>query len=182
MSAKSRKLGKLKLNQLFVDSLGDAVFQTGDLNDKPFLLDLRKPYPLKLRVYLYNCTNPPGGRALNEYKMQVIVPNQKRGTRGSFDYSAGRLAVLAAYTRFSENIQDGVFIIWDATKHKDFSYSANFQVKAETIIEALCTPVSIGIRNNNEIVLAARPQHLLSAIEMRIDIMSREIQEASHET
>jgi hypothetical protein len=182
MSAKSHKLGRTMLNRLFVDSLGDAVLKTEDLDAKPLIIDLLKPYPLRLRVYLYNCTNPPGGRALDEYKIQVIVPDQQRGTRGSFDYSCGRMALLAAYVCLSDEIADGVFVLWDATKHADFSYSANFQVKAETIIEALCIPVSASTRGNNEIVLAARPQHLLSAIEKRMDIMSRDILEASHDT
>lgn len=182
MITRSHKLRKARLNRLFVNSLGNAVLNVENLDDKPFLIDLRKPYPLRLRVYLYNCTNPPGGRALDEYKIQVIAPNQQRGTRASFDYSDGRMALLAAYTFLSDEIENGVFILWDATKHADFSYSANFQVKAETIIEALCIPVATGTRGNKEIILAARPQHLLSAIEMRMDIMSRDIREASHET
>ncbi|PCL91876.1 hypothetical protein [Paenibacillus lautus] len=182
MSTRTHRLSKTKLNTLFVNSLGDAVLKAENINDKPLLLDLRKPYPLRLRVYLYNCTNPPGGRALDEYKIQVIVPNQGRGTRGNFDYSDGRMALLAAYVSFSDEITNGVFVLWDAMKHVDFSYSANIQVKSETIIEALCIPVSKGIRGNDEVVLAARSQHLLSAIKMRIDLISNDIQEATFET
>ena len=182
MSVKSHKLGRATLNRLFVDSLGDAVLKTENLDGKPLLVDLQMPYPLRLRVYLYNCTNPPGGRALDEYKMQVIAPDQRRGTRASFDYSDGRMPFLVAYVRLSDEIENGVFVLWDTTKHEDFSYSANFQVKAETIIEALCIPISSSTRGNNEIVLAARPRHLLTAIEMRLDIMSRDILEASHDT
>lgn len=182
MSRKSHKLGRATLNRLFVESLGDAVIKTEDLDAKPLIIDLQKPYLLKLRVYLYNCTNPPGGRALNEYKIQVIVPDQKRGARASFDYSDGRMPLLAAYVCLSDEIENGVFVLWDTTKHNDFSYSANFQVKAETIIEALCIPISASTRGNNETVLAARRQHLLSAIEMRMDMMSRDILEAFHGT
>lgn len=181
MSTRLPKLNRERLNSLFVNSLSDAVLKVENLNEKPLLLDLGKPYSLKFRVYLYNCTNPPGGRSLDEYKIQLIVPNQERGSRANFDYSDGRMALLAAYVRLSEEIENGVFVLWDATKHKNFSYSANIQVKSETIIEALCIPVAIGLRGNNEIVLASRPQHLLSAIEKRIDIMIRDIQEESHE-
>jgi len=179
MSAVPKRLNKEQLNRLFVDGLGSAVEKVKDINAKPLIIDLKYPYALKLRVYLYNCTNPPGGRALDEYKIQVIVPNQSRGQRGRFDYSDGRLAILAAYARLSDDIDNGVFVFWDADKHTEFSYSANLQVKAETIIEALCIPVATGTRANNEVVLAVRPKYLLSAIETRIDIMSHDIQGGS---
>lgn len=181
MSTRAHRLSKARLNKLFVSSLGDAVLKVENLNEKPLLLDLRKPYPLKLRVYLYNCTNPPGGRALDEYKIQLIVPDQQRGSRGNFDYSGSRMALLAAYVCLSDEIENGVFVLWDAMKHKNFSYSANIQVKAETIIEALCIPVATGLRGNNEIVIATRPQHLLKAIEKRMDLMIRDIQGESYE-
>ena len=175
MSKIPKKLKREQLNRLFVDGLGPAVKKVDDINGKPLLVDLKEPFPLKLRVYLYNCTNPPGGRALDEYKIQVIVPGQKRGTRGRFDYSGGRLAILAAFVGLSEDTDDGVFVLWDADKHPEFSYSANFQVKAETIIEALCIPVAASTRANNEVILAVRPRHLLSAVRMRVDIMNRNI-------
>ena len=176
MGAHMKKLNKEQLNRLFIDGLGSAVEKVEDITAKPLLIDIRRPYPIKLRVYLYNCTNPPGGRALDEYKIQLIVPEQARGQRGTLDYSGGRLAILAAFARVSDRLDDGVFVLWDADKHVEFSYSANLQVKAETIIEALCLPVAQGTRSNNEIVLASRPKHLLSAIEMRIDIMTKDIQ------
>lgn len=171
----NHKLRIPRLHRIFIDSLGNAVKNVDSIERKPLLLDLQKPYPLKLRAYLYNCTNPPGGRALDEYKIQIIVPNQQRGARGSFDYSDGRLVLLGAYVCLSGEIENGIFVLWDAMKHESFSYSANLQVKAETLIEALYAPVATGLRGNNEIVLAARPRYLLTAIERRIDIMSQNI-------
>ncbi len=181
MSTATPKLRKSRLNQLFIDGLGEAVLKTGNLEDAPLLLDLKEPYPLKLRVYLYNCTNPPGGRAPDEYKIQVILPGQQRGKRASLDYSSGRMPLLAAYVCFGDVLEDGVFVLWDAMKHEDFSYSANVQVKSETIINALCTSVASSMRGNNEMVLAARPQHLLEAIKLRMKIMRLNIKEASDE-
>lgn len=181
MSATIKKLRKEHLNQLFVDGLGEAVLKISSIADTPLLIDLKEPYPLRLRVYLYNLTNPPGGRALDEYKFQVILPGQQRGTRASLDYSDGRMPLLAAYVYVSADIKDGIFVLWDAMKHADFSYSANVQVKAETIIKALCTTVASSMRGNNEIVLAARPQHLLAAVKMRMDIMMRDLKETYNE-
>lgn len=170
MAGKTPKLHKSKLNQIFVDGLGCAVESFVNIGAYPLLLDLRYPYPLRLRVYLFNCTNPPGGRALDEYKIQVILPGQKSRCRASLDYSDGRMPILAAFTTIDGNPENGVFVMWDADKHIDFAYSANVQVKAETIIGALCDPVAESTRNNDEIVLAARPKHLMEALRRRVTI------------
>ena len=66
----------------------------------------------------------------------------------------------------------GFFVLWDAYKHDEFSFSANFQVKAQVIVDALSTPVARGTKNNGEIILAARSNHLLQAIEERLEVGS----------
>jgi len=71
--------------------------------------------------------------------------------------------------------RNGVFVLWDADKHDDFAYSANMQVKSEAIIGALSSKVSKTKRNNNEIIVAARPEYLYDAIKCRIDIMKEDI-------
>lgn len=176
MVLKLPKLSKQQLNRLFLEGLGDAVQIHNGLDAAPLLVDLNPPYPLRIRTYLFNCTNPPGGRALDEYKIQIILPGQKRRSRASLDYSDGRMPLLVAYVCFADEVKDGVFVLWDADKHEDFSYSANMQVKSDTIIKALCEPLALSKRSNNEIVIAARPQYLLEAIKCRIDIMQKDIQ------
>lgn len=172
MRKKPPKLRKQELNRLFLDGLGSVVQYHSDDNSAPLLIDLKHPFSLKLRVYLFNCTNPPGGRALDEYKFQVILPGQIRGQRASMDYSGGRTPILAAYVNEGA---DGVFVLWDANKHEDFSYSANMQVKSETIIKAFCTPLARSKRQNKEEIIAVRPQYLYEAIKCRIEIMKQEI-------
>lgn len=176
MGKRSLKLKKQQLNQLFIEGLGNAVKDHNGFDAAPLLVDLKPPFPLRLRVYLFNCTNPPGGRALDEYKIQIILPGQSRGSRASLDYSDGRMPLLAAYVCFADEVTDGVFVLWDSFKHEDFSYSANMQVKSETIIKALCSPLSISKRNNNEVVIAARPRYLLDAIRHRIVILRKDIE------
>lgn len=173
MSSKgSLKFKKQQLYKLFIDGLGDTVAKHSDIDKSPLLVDLKPPYPLRIRVYLYNCTNPPGGRALDEYKIQIILPGQTRGTRGSLDFSDERMPVLAAYTVVGDDISDGVFILWDPFIREDFAYSTNMQVKSETIIKALSETVAFSRRSNGEIILAARPQHLYEAIRTRVDILA----------
>lgn len=167
MLDKPRRLHKSELNRKFLDGLGDMVAAHSGEESAPLLINLVPPLSLKLRVYLFNCTNPPGGRALDEYKIQIIFPGQKRSERGMVDYSEGRMPVLAAYVPEGE---DGVFIIWDADKHEDFSYSANMQVKSDVIISALYTDIAAITRKNNETILAVRPKYLYAAIKRRLEI------------
>ena len=172
MLDKRPRLKKQELNKLFLDGLGDRVQTHSNEYSAPLLVDLKPPFSLKLRAYLFNCTNPPGGRALDEYKFQVILPGQVRGKRASLDFSDGRTPILAAYVNEGK---DGVFVIWDANKHDDFAYSANMQVKADTIIKAFCSPFARSRRSNNEELIAVRPQYLYDAIKCRIEIMKQEI-------
>lgn len=169
------KLRKQILNQLFVEGLGDAVLKHSGFRSVPLLVDLKPLFPLRLRVYVFNGTNPPGGRALDEYKIQVILPDQKRGNRGSLDFSDGRMPILAAYVCIADEVKNGVFVLWDAYKHSDFAYSANMQVKSETIINALASPISCSKRNNDEIIIAVKALYLLDAIKYRIEILQTNI-------
>lgn len=172
MIKKPKRLSKKALNKTFLRGLGARVRWHSEEESNPLLVDLSAPMPLKLRVYLFNCTNPPGGRALDEYKFQVILPGQQRGERASLDYSDGRMPIIAAYVSEGE---DGIFVLWDADKHEDFAYSANMQVKSDVIIKALCSKTAESKRNNGEIIVAARTGCIFDAIRTRADIMKKEI-------
>jgi len=165
------KLRKEELYKLFIDALGNRVERHTAFNSPPLLVDLKHPYAQRLRVYLYNCTNPPGGRTLDEYKIQIILPGQSRGVRGSLDFSDQRMPLLAAYAVVGDDNHDGVFILWDSCLHNDFAYSANMQVKSEAIMKALGEKVAESRRSTGEILLTARPQHLYEAIRQRVNIM-----------
>lgn len=172
MICSPKRLSKRALNMLFLRGLGERVHWHSGEDSNPLLVDLSGSTPFKLRVYLFNCTNPPGGRALDEYKFQVILPGQQRGERASLDYSGGRMPIIAAYVNEGKN---GVFVLWDADKHDDFAYSANMQVKAEVIIKALCSKTAQSTRNNGEIIVAARTDYIFEAIKAREEIMKKEI-------
>jgi hypothetical protein len=173
MAVKSMRLTPRQLNDFFIYSLGNAVTNINDPNEKPLLVDIKlSSFSVKLCVYLYNCTNPPGGRASDEYKSQIIVPGQQRGQHGSFVHADGRIVHLGAYAILGNTPDTGVFVFWDAMYHENFAYSANIQVKSEILIAALTQPVSIGRKNNNEKIIACRPQYLCEGIESRIMTVS----------
>ena len=160
------------LQEHFVNSLGLAVESSSNIAVKPLLVNIKKPYSLKFRVYLFNCGNPPGGRPIDEYKV-VLNVDQAYGTRGNFDISNGRFALVVGYVRTYD-----IFVLWDASKHKNFAYNKNLQVKADTILNAFVNPTSQQQRRTNngeEIILAARSEYLLQAIMERLNIMYTEL-------
>lgn len=158
-----------QLNRLFLDSLGEAVVSASTITDKPLLVETNLDYfNAKLRVYLFNCTNPPGGRKSDEYKCQITLPGLRRGEHCSFIKGDGRIALLGAVAKLAETNDAIVFIFWDAMYHENCSYSANIQVKSEILISAFAKNVSVGIKSNNEKIVACRPMHLREGIKERI--------------
>lgn len=169
----TERLTQADLHRRFVESLGPGVRPRSILGQKPLDLDLTPPLPTRARVYLFNATRPPGGRPLGEHKVQLILPGQRRGERGSFDHGDGRLVFLAGYAA-----EEDVFVFWDAGLYGTFAWSRNVQVKAETIIEASAGRLAVqhrhlrqpGIGPTLEVVLAAPASRLREALQRRVEI------------
>lgn len=158
---------KSELHQIFIEALGDSVVTHGDLEDFPLEIELEQPLPSKVRLYIYNVTSPPGGRPTGEHKTQLIVPDQDRGERGSFDHSDGRFVLLTGYSKEAD-----VFVLWDAGLHHEFSYSKNVQVKAKPVYEAVAGEIGTQTRNlrsGKETVITANRANLAEAIQRRVD-------------
>jgi hypothetical protein len=168
-----------EMQRRFVDALGGSVTSHSDLSKKPLDLDLDHPLPRKVRVYLFNATKPAGGRPLGEHKIQLILPDQKRGTRGAFAHDDGRFVILAGYSA-----DDDVFALWDAGLYDDFAYSRNVQVKAETIAAASIGTVAEQTRilrprggdQTAEVVLATDAGHLAEALVRRVELTVARLQ------
>lgn len=163
-----------ELHRRLVGALGSASVRSHSTWDaKPFEMDLAPPLPQRVRVYMYNATRPPGGRPLGEHKVQLIVPGQRRGQRGSFDNGDGRIVLLVGYAA-----EEDVFILWDAGLYTDFAWSRNVQVKAETIIQASAGKLATQERQLRppsgrsivETVLAIKPRSLGEAIVRRMEL------------
>jgi len=106
-----RRLSQTELNERFIDALGCECGQiNSETREKPLLLDLVPPLPSRVRIYIWNLTRPPGGRPIDELKVQFIIPGQARGERASFDESGGRTALVVGYS-----VEDDVFFLWDAS-------------------------------------------------------------------
>jgi len=177
----SDRIDQVSLHTVFCRALEGSADCVSDLEVKPLEVDFSSPLPFSARVYLYNATSPPGGRPAGEHKIQLIVPNQARGERGSFDDSGGRTVLLVGYVPVEE-----VFVLWDAGLYVDFAYSRNVQVKAETVLTAYA--VGIGMQERTlrpaqgltvrETVVAASADHLARAVAMRIDLTRHRLLES----
>jgi hypothetical protein len=166
MTAIASSYGKLSnecLSRRFLEALGDAVVSHSDIEEKPLEVNLKSPLLPKIRAYIYNATYPPGGRAMGEHKIQLIVPGQERNERGNFDSSDGRIPLLVGYRPDLE-----LFMLWDADLYVDFAYSRNVQVKPETVYEGFAQGIGRQVRNlrmgEKEIVIVADRRHLSEAL------------------
>ena len=172
------RLTPLELHTAFLAALSDQVVRSSGLEVKPLELDVKGLLLSRARVYMYNATRPPGGRPAGEYKVQLIVPNQAPGERGSFDASDGRTVLLVGYV-----VEEAVFVLWDAGAYRDFGYSRNVQIKSETIVAAFVR--GIGLQERvlrpgrgvavREMVVAATADHLAEAIALRVDLSLRRL-------
>jgi hypothetical protein len=154
-----------RLHAAFLAALGEHVVAHGNTSAKPLDVDLARPLPQRLRLYLYSLV--VGGKSRpGEFKAVLRVPGQVVGEYGTFDHSGNRLAVLAAYRDDLD-----VFVLWDASLHERFKHGGNVQVRDTVVEEA----AAIGwgeqrrlLRSGiTEIVLACRSKSLSRAIAAR---------------
>ena len=161
---------KEKLNQMFLQDLGDRVTWHSDITSKELLVDIKMPNKI-IRAYIFNCTCPPGGRALDEYKVQMIVDGQKRGERGHLSNSDDRFVLLVGFASPFVEKEDGVYVLWDAAAHTEFAYSSNLQCFVDPMLKALSEDVVTCFKKGKkeQIVVALR-KNLSKAIERRIEL------------
>ncbi len=160
------RLDTSQLNERFLAALGSTVVRADPLDSPVLTLELAPPLPAAMRAYLYNATNPPGGRVTAEHKIQLMVPGQARADRGNFDTSDGRSVVAAGYVDDLD-----VYVLWDAALHRDFAFSKNAQVRSEHVSAVARTGAIItqvrGLRLGTETVIIAPASRLVDALAMR---------------
>lgn len=117
---------KAEIHSKIVDALHSSVEWQGAIEDVPFSVRLKGLGSFSL--YAFTLTAPPGGRPTGEYKVQLIVPTQARGERGSLDFAPGAFTVIVGWSEVDE-----VFVLWDAYAHQTFAYSQNLQVPGRAV-------------------------------------------------
>lgn len=167
------RISQSEMHERLIAALGKRVLRHGSTLAKPVEIDLGGQLPVRIRVYMFNATRPPGGRPTGEHKVQLIVPGQHRGERGSFDHSDDRVVLLIGYVA-----EEDVYVLWDAGLYLNFAWSRNVQVKVETIIEATAGKLATQFRQLRpaegqaivETLLAAPSERLAEAIDARIQL------------
>ena len=176
MSMESINLPTSQLHMRFIRALAEHVSYISDTEQKPLLIDFEENRNIRLRAYIYNCTNPPGGRSPDEFKCQLMVPGQQRGCRGQFDFGDGRTVLLVGYAQIPYFVEGGVFIIWDSLCHMDFAFSANIQIREMYISQALSRNIVKISKKTGEIVIVSQPHCLYNALMDRIATISPMLQ------
>ena len=164
------RLKQSELHDLFVHDLGEYVIQIEDTGRKPLLLSLSSPFYRRVKAYIFNCTAPPGGRSIDEFKVQLILDGQKRGERGKFDDTDGRTILIVGYACPFVDNDDGVWVLFELDKHREFAYSANIQIYLRQLLKSLETDVFVHKKHNNEIVVLSQRKYLKQALNKRFDI------------
>jgi excisionase family DNA binding protein len=167
------RISQTEMHERFIAALGKRALRHGPTSAKPLEIDLGGQLPVRIRVYMFNATRPPGGRPTGEHKVQLIVPGQRRGERGSFDHGDDRVVLLVGYVA-----EEDVYVLWDAGLYANFAWSRNVQVKVETIIEATAGKLATQFRQLRpaegpaivETLLAAPTERLAEAIDTRIQL------------
>jgi len=145
-----------------------------ELDHKPLELEFAAELPKKTRLYVYTATDPPGERSVGDYKIQLIVPDQERGTRGRFDFSGTDAVLLIGYVELFD-----VFVLWDAGLHDDFPYSKNVQVHPSTVHQAALSGIAYQKRQIRgrgvETIVACRASLLPEVIQERLTLTARRL-------
>jgi hypothetical protein len=166
----SRRLSQRELHELFLTDLAPFVEKIDDNGKKPLVISLTKPFCCTIKAYIFNCTCPPGGRVIDEYKVQLILDGQQRGQRGCFDDSDGLITMIVGYADPLDEINNGVWVLFETEKHREFAYSANIQIYLRQILQTLSENVVVHVKHNKETVVLSQRQHLPSAVMKRLDV------------
>jgi len=166
----SDRLRQASMHNMLLADLGEAVVQVDNYKTKPLLITLGAPTPAKLRIYMFNCTCPPGGRAPDEYKSQLIIEGQKKGERRKLEETDGRLILLIGVATPFDSYENAVYVLWEAEAHREFSFSANLQVKLEPMLRTFTDGVVVYRKKSKEDVVLAQRKDILTAISTRLDI------------
>jgi len=166
---KGSRLKQSQLHKLFLQDLDGFTDHVQDTGRKPLKFHLKYPFNRDIKAYIFNCTGPPGGRSIDEWKIQLILENQKRGERGGFDDSDGTTILIVGYANVFDH-DNGLWVLFELDKHREFAYSANIQIYLRQLLKAVDSGIFVHKKHNKETVVISKRKHLKEALEKRFDI------------
>lgn len=136
-----------------------TTFETGVEDVHPALATV--PGFGRARLYLWTVTadrSAEGARPAGEHKIQLILPDQEKGTKASLEATDAYTALLGYSADF------GVFVGWEAPLYQRFAYSRNVQCREELLREARSTGWAVApprkLSNAEEVRVAFTPGNL----------------------
>ena len=159
------RLSTTELQDRFVAAVGPTALIAASTDASgELVLELHPPLPGRVRVYIRNATDPPGGRPTPEHKIQLT--GQRRGERGKFDWSGVDFVLVCGYA-----VEHDVFVFWDAALRIDFAYSTSLEVKSANVQAAAASGLRVRqdrrLQTGMEVVICAPSQLVVEAIEER---------------
>ena len=161
----TERLSTTELQDRFIAAVGPTALIAADTDASgELIVELHAPLPSRVRVYIYNATDPPGGRSTPEHKIQLT--GQRRGERGELDWTHVDFVLLCGYVA-----EYDVFVFWDAALHIDFAYSKNLQVRTASVQDAAASGMRVRqhrrLQTGMEVVICAPSQTVIQAIDER---------------
>ena len=166
---------KPELHQQMLAALGEAVREHGEVNEVPLVVRLTSGVALSIFAFTLTPSRSATGRPTGEFKAQLIVPGQERGSgkKGRLPTAPASVPVIAAWSPAHD-----VFVLWDGYAHEEFAYSKNMQVR-ETALAIAQThgvheaerrlPPLHGVRRGTETIVVCRPDRLKDGIQRRVE-------------
>ena len=163
-----REVKKEKLNNIFIEALDVSHDEKIDCSQFPMKFDIKNIKPRKCILYIWQITDPPGGRSIDENKIQLILPGQKRDERANFTHESDYFTLLVGYR---DDIK--IFCLWDAYLYENIPFSRNVQVKEKTLFVAISGGIQIQNRKlwvGPEKIITTNTLQLKKAISLRYDM------------
>lgn len=159
-----------------------STIQSAVNTTRPMLATL--PGVGQFRIYMRTLTrdrSTAGSRPRDEFKIQLILPGQRKRTNANFDFTPPHVTVLLG---FSPEL--GVFAGWEPRLHPNFRYSKGCYIKEWQLAEARDTgwsvsPARVLRRSSPEVRVAFSPGNMGAYLEAARDAEAAGLSQAPRE-
>ncbi len=158
-----------------------SVFQSPTDETRPAVVTITSVG--QVRIYLWTLTNVTarlGYRSPDEFKIELILPDQPRGRRGELILAGPHTTVLLGYSP-----DYGIFVAWEASLHRAFGYSSTVQVREGLLEDASGFGWAVGsprrVQQGTEVSVAFTPGNLLRYIKLEREAQRKRLLDIGRE-
>jgi len=171
-SSTREKIDIRSLNKQVLDALGNSTLR-GDISSRPLRVEVGPPLAIDFAVYAYALGGRSGNHGKTTYRLQMILPEQKRGEMGRYTVSDTERPILAGciYER-------SIFVLWDAFLHEGKRYAFTLTVSHDSVLQALGGEVVTVPRHGRdecETVVICHADSLVKGLATRLEATSERL-------